>query len=187
MARADTNMLMEMSTKECGKMIWHMVRVSTLAPMDPLTLVTGIMICSTALEEKLGPISLVIPVTTTKERSMERESIFMQTAQFMKVIGAIIKFMGKASTLGKMERSTMESGRTEIWMAKVLSLGLMVAGTRVSIRTTKSMDSVFMFGRMVVSTLASGKMGNSTARASIEMSPDLNVKAFGSMERELPG
>jgi hypothetical protein len=82
-------MLMETLTKESGMMIRPTVLVFTLTPMEQNTKVTGKMIYNMVMERKPGLMDPVMREITTRERSMEVETIN-----------------------GLMEASTMENGWT---------------------------------------------------------------------------
>ena len=99
---------------------------------------------------------------------MVKELTIMQMAQYMKVIGKIIKFMELALIHGKMERFIQDNGKKEICMDKVYLAGPMAEDTKVNIYQIKNMGLVYILGKMEGSMLDNGKMVSSMVKEYIK-------------------
>ena len=110
-----------------------MEKVYTHLQMDLAILENGKTICSMDKVKKLGKIILTSLENMLMDYSMVKELTFMQMAQYMKVIGKIIKFMELAPIHGKMERFIQDNGKKEICMDKVYLAGPMAEDTKVNI------------------------------------------------------
>ena len=72
-------------------MVSFRVKVYTTQLMDLAILENGKMICNMVTEKKHGKISHILLVNMLMGKKMEKELIIMLMAQFMKVIGLIIR------------------------------------------------------------------------------------------------
>ena len=100
---------------------------------------------------------------------MVKELIIMRMVQSMKVIGLIIRFMGLAHILGKMEKYIQGNGLKVICTDKVYSVGLMVEDMKVNICKIKSTGLEYILGKMEDSMQVSGKTVNNMVREYIRI------------------
>ena len=178
--------LMDLFTRDTGKMTKQMVEVVLFMPMVTYTTVTGKMTRHTAMEftttlmergpkaggsrtsnmaraRKSGLTMHVTKVSTKMARSMVTVSSSGLMAQLILATLSTTTFTDKAFTPGQTVVNTTVNGTTTRCMAQVCSLGTMVVSTRVNTSMTKSRVREYSRGPMVASTKVNGKMESNTA------------------------
>ena len=155
-------MLMEMFTKENGKMIRLTALEGTCILMALDMKAIGKKTNNTAKEQKPGLMELATWENISKEKSMDKVASSGLTSQLMMASSLTIIFTESESTFGPIKERTMESGKTTRCTEKEFSNGLMEEGTKESTLTIRNRDSEFSHGRMEESMKDTGRTENNT-------------------------
>ena len=118
---------------------------------------------------------------------MDRASTIGKMARTTKANGKTTKSMAKEYTPGKMAGSMQEIGKKTIWTVMEFTHGKTAENTKVNIRMIRSKAMALTPGLMAASIKENGMMVNSIIVVSISIRMDSRVKASGKMERESNG
>lgn len=175
------------STRECGTTIWPMVRavlftreamstkdnglttkpkakVYTFIKMEPLILVNGSMISSTAMELKNGSMVHSMKVTSTRDSRKAMVLSLGPTEANTKGNSKTIISKDSAIMFGWMAESMRDHGETIRCMAEEFSFGQMAENTKGSTSMTRSRVTANSAGLMEDRTKDNGKTGNKMGR-----------------------
>lgn len=151
---------MEISTKDGGKTIKHMAKVTIYTVMDPSTRESGRKISKMEKELNSGLMVLVMKVTTLMERNMALVSFYGQT-EVLTLGSSLITISKEAESIsGLMIDRMMESGRIIRCMVLGYSNGLMVGNMRENTLTMSNQVKELFRGLMVGSMWGCGIMGS---------------------------
>ena len=132
MEKVGSSMLMEISMLEISFMTNPMETVYTSMLIRPNTLVNGKTICSTAKVSKAGQIAQSMLEAISSARRVAKASIIGLMVHNLKEIGSTTQSADVESTNGKMEDSTLATGKTTAWMVMVFIPGLMAEAMQAS-------------------------------------------------------
>ena len=132
MEKVGSSMLMEISMPEISFMTNLMETVYTSMLIRPNTSVNGKMICSTAKVSKAGQIAQSMLEAISSARRVAKASIIGLMVHNLKEIGSTTQSADVESTNGKMEDSTLATGKTTAWMVMVFIPGLMAEAMQAS-------------------------------------------------------
>ena len=162
--KANSGMLMEISSRDNGKMIKPMAMEFTYIRMVLGTKVNGKTISNTVMVKKFGQI-----IHNMKDFIMRVRSMVVASTSGRMVLGTTVNGMriglkAKVSTNGKMEERILDNGKIIICTVKVLIHGLMAGDTKANMKWIRNMDMVSIIGQMVVYTKEIGLMENNMVR-----------------------
>ena len=126
MERGGFSMLMEISMLEISFMTNLMATEYIFMLIRQNTLVNGKMICSMAKVLKAGQMAQSMSAAISLVRRVARASIIGLMVPNLKEIGSTTQSADVESINGKMEDSTLETGKTTAWMVMAFIPGLMV-------------------------------------------------------------
>jgi hypothetical protein len=132
MERAGSSMLMEISMPEISFMTNLTEMVYTFMLIRPNTSVNGKTICSTAKVSKAGQIAQSMLEAISSARRVAKASTIGLMVHNLKEIGSTTQSADVESTNGKMEDSTLATGKATAWMVMVFIPGLMAEAMQVS-------------------------------------------------------
>jgi hypothetical protein len=98
---------------------------------------------------RLGSTTQASKDSSTRPKSMDKESMFGQMVQAIMESGLIIISKDRENINGSMAVFTLVNGKTTLCTAMVFTPGKMVEDMRASILRTKSMGSDFIIGPTV--------------------------------------
>ena len=126
MERGGFSMLMEISMLEILFMTNLMATAYIFMLIRQNTSVNGKMTCSMVKVLKAGQMAQSMLEATSSARRVAKASIIGLMVLNLKEIGSITQSADVESTNGKMEDSTLVTGKTTAWMVMVFIPGLMV-------------------------------------------------------------
>ena len=126
MERGGFSMLMEISMLEILFMTNLMATEYIFMLIRQNTSVNGKMTCSMVKVLKAGQMAQSMLEATSSARRVAKASIIGLMVLNLKEIGSITQSADVESTNGKMEDSTLVTGKTTAWMVMVFIPGLMV-------------------------------------------------------------
>ena len=155
--------------------------------MDQFTTGSGKTIFNMGKAKRLGLINRTLRANIIKEQNMVKENINTLMALCMMAIGATIKSLVLALTLGQILRVTRDNGLIIICTDTGFSIGLMAGDIKETTLMIRSMASAYTLGQMEGNTQASGKTDSSMAKEFIKMFPQWREQGSGKKAKELRG
>lgn len=156
MEKADSFMLIRMSTWEIGRTIKRMVMVSIYMLMVPNTKENGSMINSKAKVKKSGKTVLSLKVNTWTERNTGMASSSGLMEVNITESSRIIISTAKENTDGQTAELSKANGSSIKCTVMVSLHGMMAGNTKGIIMMTKNKEEVFSHGQMVEDTMVDG-------------------------------
>ena len=125
-------MPMELATKVSWLVIWLMAKATTSILVELLIKVNGAWTNNMGKDKRLGLINLTSLVNSTRDKSMDRESLSLQMEQSIEANIKRMIFKDLAFTPGTMAAPIMETGSIIKCMVKAHSCGKTDADTSVN-------------------------------------------------------
>lgn len=149
-----------------GKGIHICIQERIIHRVAPNTKDSGRKTSNTVMVKSTGLMKPSIRVSIREEKSMEKDFSFGKMIAPTKASSSKITFTASVNTFGRMAAYMRASGRTTKWRGRVCLLGWMGGSTRANTRMIRRKGSAFSPLGMEGSMKGSGRMENSTARAS---------------------